>query len=179
MVKNLIFLDIDGVLNSTKHFERIFEAFERCKDILPNLRQFIHHKYLDYEAVDLLNKLIKETDAYIVISSTWRLGYSIKELDTILHDNGIEEGRVIGKTDRYYYAPGQVSYREEEIFRFIHEMTNNSYSKLESWVAIDDDIFDLHLIDDIGRLVKVDNDKGFSINDYEKALNILKNNKLR
>ena len=54
----VLFLDIDGVLNSRE-----------CWDRLRGLR----HK-IDREKVALLNEVVAATDCRIVVSSTWRKG---------------------------------------------------------------------------------------------------------
>lgn len=56
----LVFLDIDGVLNNESFLLKSggAEAF-------------------DPDNVKLLNKLIKETNASVVISSAWRIGHSL------------------------------------------------------------------------------------------------------
>lgn len=62
----IIFLDIDGVLN---HEDFYRERFEKRYD-----DGAIEHPYseIDPKTVQRLNKIIEETGANIVISSTWR-----------------------------------------------------------------------------------------------------------
>src|SRR3990172_6243079 len=85
---NILFLDLDGCLNSELFF------ISRQQDI-------IHKKYplseLDPNSIQLLNALIKETFSKVVISSTWRLGRTIQQLQDILNAVGFE-GEIIGKT---------------------------------------------------------------------------------
>ncbi|MFA6199307.1 MAG: HAD domain-containing protein [Bacteroidales bacterium] len=61
----LILLDIDGVLN---HHDAYKAGF--CK--YTNLDDGSHYQTFDPTSKALLNKLIEEFDAKIVISSTWR-----------------------------------------------------------------------------------------------------------
>ena len=51
--RTIIFLDVDGVLN-----------------------QLQRNYFIDIDCVEVLAKLVKELNAKIVFSSTWRFGYS-------------------------------------------------------------------------------------------------------
>ena len=88
----IIFLDIDGVLNSEKFYRKRGE---------PNYRFDLEPPYplceFDYTSICLLNKILKETESYIVVSSTWRIGRSLEELQDLFNEVGID-GKVIGKT---------------------------------------------------------------------------------
>jgi len=69
----LIFLDIDGVLNSHGNPK------------------------IEPDKVLFLNEIVKETGAEVVITSTWRIGQSIDMLQKTLNDLGFT-GIVVGKT---------------------------------------------------------------------------------
>lgn len=74
----LIFLDIDGVFNS--------EAWK--KD--PRFSKIEYpYNLFDPETVLLFNRIIRETEAKVVITSTWRLKYSLESLRTIFNKVGI------------------------------------------------------------------------------------------
>lgn len=65
---NIIFLDIDGVLNCQLFFE------QRQKDIIADYEQQPHPmNMLCSERIKLLNDLCTEIDAKVVLSSTWRI----------------------------------------------------------------------------------------------------------
>jgi len=68
----IIFLDIDGVLNSD-----IWQKTDNYK------QQESPEKWFDPNAVSLFNKLIDETKAKVVLTSTWRLEYSLEEMRKI------------------------------------------------------------------------------------------------
>ena len=75
----VIFLDIDGVLNSAE-----------------TMKMGIH---LDNKRVVLFNGILKETDAKVVISSSWRIGKTVKEIKTYLRLAGLRMSRnIIGFT---------------------------------------------------------------------------------
>lgn len=124
-----------------------------------------------YDNIYYIDKLCKETGAKIVISSTWRLGYTVKQLGRIFLYNGSDSNFVIGKTGRKHYINGSVSFRDEEILTYLEEnYSKEEYDKLK-YVVIDDDTYDLKRVDNY--LVTVDNKIGFSEKDYQKAYKIL------
>ena len=63
----IIFLDIDGVLNCETGYKDGFCNYDKGDKKMHDLGQSFYPP-----SMDLLNKLIEETDAKIVISSTWR-----------------------------------------------------------------------------------------------------------
>jgi len=77
--RKVLFLDFDDVLNTAKTLDR-GEMFERAN-------------------LDALNLIIDNVDVDIVITSVWRLAATIKELEEILVQAGVNaSGRVIGST---------------------------------------------------------------------------------
>ena len=74
----VIFLDIDGVLNILQNVQELSLPLER-------------------QSVTVLNDLIRESGAKVVISSSWRLYYSLDKIRDILEDYGFS-GDIIGKT---------------------------------------------------------------------------------
>jgi len=85
----LIFLDVDGVLNSLIWMERMNDAGKN--------KDGFFFENVDVEAVARLNRIVEATGAAVVVSSTWRIGRSAKELQALLDAHGFV-GNVIGKT---------------------------------------------------------------------------------
>lgn len=168
----LIFLDIDGVMNSEKSFRDIDKVSKipEVKKLFPHLRCFCSEIF-GYDAIYYIDKLCKETGARIVISSTWRLGYTVKQLGRIFLYNGSSSDFIVGKTGRRHFIDGSVSFRDEEILTYLEEnYSKEEYSKLK-YVVIDDDTYDLRRVEN--HLITVDNKIGFSKKDYDKAYKIL------
>ena len=67
MVDKIVFLCIDGVLNSEEYFNKCFSSDNVCD--------------LDPDAINRLIKFLDDTNAKIVISSSWR---SLNVQSTIL-----------------------------------------------------------------------------------------------
>jgi hypothetical protein len=100
----IIFLDIDGVLNSFK-----------------SLKEFGTYKILDGQNIDCLNAIIEHTQGKIVISSSWRLQYTLEELQTILEKYGFNYcNSIIG------YTPLD-KFREIEIEKWLKEYGNTKF----------------------------------------------------
>ena len=64
----VIFLDIDGVLNHQKHYEWLMNTNEP-----PPMQRTYPYTEFNPESCRLLKEIIWETDAKIVVSSSWRL----------------------------------------------------------------------------------------------------------
>lgn len=113
----VIFLDIDGVLNSEKTF---LSKNKQNPDILP----------LEKEKIELLKYLIDATGAKVVISSSWRIG-GIKNpvFAKLLSKLKEHEIPVLGAT------PVLGTTRGKEI----QEWLKSTSEKVSSFVILDDD----------------------------------------
>lgn len=120
LVLKLIFLDIDGVLNSLE--------FQRSN---PQINDMCTAHDIDRKAVDRLKKLLELTDAKIVISSSWRMIRSLDRLHCIFAKFGIEYTKIIGVT------PASSKCRGDEIQQFIDKWEYGQ--DIESFVILDDD----------------------------------------
>lgn len=74
----IIFLDIDGVLNTSETVS--------------------NNIYLDWERVKLLDEVCEKTGAALVLSSAWRIMHSRDNIDFALRQVGLFHGRIIGET---------------------------------------------------------------------------------
>jgi hypothetical protein len=91
----VIFLDIDGVLNH----ENWFKKRMTIKNDFNSKEWNDHYPFYEFdpESVKQLNKIIDKTGAKVVISSTWRHGRTIEQLQEILDRVGFV-GEVIDTT---------------------------------------------------------------------------------
>lgn len=117
---NIIFLDVDGVLNSIDHAKKVYEE---------TLRAHSGYEYpFDPECLERLQKLVEKTDARIVITSTWRKTEEGKRvLQNILEQYDLAN-RVIG------YTPILNKKRGEEIKSFLETLNVEA-----SYIILDDD----------------------------------------
>lgn len=92
----VIFLDVDGVLNSNDWYIYRRDAIEM--DSVQTQYPFYE---FDPRAIERLNRIIKETGAKIVVSSSWRSGESTESLQKLLNLVGVK-GEVIGLTPHFW-----------------------------------------------------------------------------
>lgn len=143
MKQNIIFLDFDGVIVvAASHYG---EADEGC--------------------VACLNEIIERTEASVVISSTWRIGRSIKDLEKLVIGWGIK-GRIAGMTPILARAIGSLVIagpRGKEIATWLKE--NRTLYK--NFVILDDDA-DMHPL--LHKLVQTKFDTGLQPKHISLAL---------
>lgn len=144
-MRNIVFLDFDSVLNS----QRTFEAFGTLSTFDPI-------------AVRLVSKLCNETEAEIIISSSWRVPY-----DTV--DKLLPRMAQCGAAGLATWVVGMTPWlptgRGDEIAAWLNE---HSQTVLR-YVILDDH-------DDTlpgQRLVKTDSSEGFNYSNYIAAREIL------
>lgn len=160
-MRNIIFLDIDGVVNTIQIDTKPYEDKRRKRgkfyfDMCNSRDKRVSNR----QAIMWLNKLCIETKAEIVISSTWRIDSDLEELKEILTNSGLlSEIKIVGKTP---WLSGQT--RGEEINVYLQENKN-----ISAFVILDDDA-------DMGdlkeHLVQTNTYVGFTYNEYLKAKKI-------
>ena len=134
-MKKIIFLDIDGVLN--------YELFYKKEDGPHETRFDYDLANICGDKIKLLNTLIEETGADVVISSSWRKNKTLEELRTLFQHKGFK-GNIIDKTPVLYYSDKEYGYsvpRGCEIKAWIgtnKDILSCKVSKLR-YVIFDDD----------------------------------------
>lgn len=154
MEKPIIFLDFDGVV------ETIY--WEKNKDGVWdfNVHKTGRRELNNKQAIGWLNELYKKVPYDVVVSSTWRIGMSLDELQGLLIRSGFNrEIKVIGTTPVLYQQRGLE----------IQEWIDTTEFK-GKFIIIDDDSDMCHLLP---LLVRCDCQLGFTIYDYQKALRLL------
>jgi len=109
----IIFLDIDGVLNCQEFYQT--KTYSDYREAKKQMRKDVKKGEIDRmdyykgqicpDRMKLLNELCKEINAVVVISSTWRSGKTITDLQGILNYCGAEF-QVVGKTEQLGYQRG-------------------------------------------------------------------------
>lgn len=136
MGQRVIFLDIDGVLAP--------------------IANHVHYGDLDPGCLQVLNEIVAQSGADVVISSTWRFGKTVAELQTILAERGFI-GRVIDKTSTEAHGYD----RGEEIAAWLAEHP-------VAGCVILDDHHDMGKL--IGHLVQTNGSVGLCATDTARAL---------
>jgi len=121
-VKSIIFLDIDGVLNSID-LSMARSTLERQ----PRYRLY----EVDDVRVGILKWIVDMTDSEIVISSTWRMGNSIEWFQGFFEAQGWVNCPVIGMTPQLKGT----SFRGDEV----NAWKKDFMSVKDNYVILDDD----------------------------------------
>lgn len=150
----VVFLDIDGVLNSLP-FIRSVKGQERLLS------------HLDPNAVRIFSDMIRVTGADVVLSSSWRIIVKLPQMSAWLRERGFT-GRLIGSTPSDVRVPGKVTTpRGLEIQRWLDLYG----AKVESFVILDDESGMEHLAD---RHVKTDMNVGLTTDHCALAIKMLR-----
>lgn len=117
---NLLFLDIDGVLNGS-YTQAAFETLP-FPDSGNKEAGYVYDAHAaDIIAAKLINQLCKSTGALIVLSSSWRIGFSMEQIPTMLETLGIDPSYVIGRTDTLHES-GMTLVRGNQVQRFLDDI---------------------------------------------------------
>lgn len=159
-MRPLIFLDIDGVL-----------IFSESPNYLTGAKVAAEpHTRFDPGAVSRLNTLLRESDAEVVISSTWRLYHGLEGCRAILAAAGLQyPDRLISVTPNFsLQEKGHHVPRREEIEAWL--VTHNDPANPRPFIILDDET-DAGIE---GHYVKCSWVFGFTSKCLEEAISLLK-----
>ena len=151
----IIFLDVDGVLNSDITSEKYgfggwFQETDPCT----------HMNVLwGQDLVDNLKYIVEQTDAKIVISSTWRLSHSLDKFKEMFTIYGWTDVPIIDKTK-------SLKNRGLEVNEWL-----SRHKDVESFVILDDNNW--FLTEQQTMFVQTNLERGLTKEDAEKAIKIL------
>ena len=152
--KPVVFLDFDGVV------ETIYWEKDKDGSWSFNIHKIGRASLNNKQAIGWLNELYNKIPYDIVVSSSWRIGMTLMQLQDLITESGFNPNiKVIGMTPILYQARGL------EIQKWIDD--NNFKNK---FIIIDDDSDMCHLLP---VLVRCDCQLGVTIYDYQKALRLL------
>ena len=132
----IIFLDIDGVLNSDEYFDKI-----------KNLNINGIENDIDVNKIVLLKKSLDETGAKVVLTSSWRYTRKAQELKQLLLSYGI----IVDCT------PFIDNERGIEIKKWLQE-----HNDVQDFVILDDEIFDSYDEKLMKKLIKISDTNGIN-----------------
>ena len=172
----VLFLDIDGVLNSENWFAyRIYCVKNNMVNILMNFvdtdDRNIKHKLtmLDDRAIANLNRIIEETGCKVVLSSSWRSSIESENIFTqnLLKLKGFKY-EFYDVTPRLWFS--DFSIRRGEEIKFWLDKESEKH-EIESFVILDDDS-DM-LPEQMNNFIHVDGQVGLTDRDVLAAIEIL------
>ena len=172
----VLFLDIDGVLNSDNWFGyRLYciknNMYDRVLNFIDTNDENTEHKLtmIDDRAVANLNRIVEETGCKIVLSSSWRSSRESENVFTqyILKLKGFKY-ELYSVTPRLWHKEFGTQ-RGEEIQLWINKESENN--EIESYVILDDDS-DM-LPEQMNNFIHIDTNIGLAYSDVCKAIKIL------
>lgn len=149
----VIFLDIDGVINSDNNYEKEYKSG----------RKFTHDLHLDAKCLKWLKNIVSDTCAQIVISSSWRYGdmQSIENLKLQLQNVGLD---IYDKTPILNTVT-----RGTEIQTWLNTKSEENII----YVILDDDVDEFPEEQHFCRLIKCSPDIGLGEKEYLMAVRML------
>lgn len=152
-MNNIIFLDFDGVVNTIYWSQGPDGVYNQ------NVFKSGHQELNNKQAIGWLNELYRQCSYDIVVSSTWRMGMTVEELQYLLIKSGFDPDiKVIDKTPVLHTERGQ------EIQAWIDE-----HNFTGDFIIIDDDSDMCHLKN---KLVQPNTYIGMTLYDFRKALKL-------
>ena len=127
MTRPVLFLDIDGVLNSEAWYLANVALFEKRAE--SDLDHYLRD--IDPEAVARLNRVVEVSDPTIVLSSTWRF-IRMPKVPDILTRRGFT-GEIASATPRDPHG-----HRGREICAWL-----DAHTDVTTFAVVDDDRFDI------------------------------------
>ena len=159
----VIFLDIDGVLNP-----KWWDSDKQSDN---------YGRLFDAKAVANLSKIIEETEADIVISSSWK-NIGLVELQNMWRDRGLP-GKLVDITPDY--MSDELLLKEDSSnMDYLYERG----SEIQGWLLLHgDDVGRYVIIDDmddilpeqLSHFVQTDPEFGITIDDVKKIVHLLNN----
>lgn len=165
-MKKLIFLDIDGVLNSRVYTSSpaYLQSIEGVSDA--ELMLIRHDLHIDPLAINLLDDLIDKSGADVVLSSTWRGKYTPDDITALFATRGFKH-KVVDSTPILF---GKVNSsripRGKEISAYLRSLPQWP----DGFVILDDHDDMLNLKN---HLVLTSKRTGLTSDDVDRALKIL------
>lgn len=155
----VIFLDFDGVLNSSTSF--LYESNRRKVHKEQGIKGPVNQTLSLHCCAALQYVLDKYPEVKIVISSTWRELFDLEWLKAKLAEYHIDSSRVIGKTPKDY-ARGA---RGDEIQWWLNE-----HPEVTHYVAIDDNDWNISEVHGEDRFVRTGWDRGMGMDHAQQLL---------
>jgi hypothetical protein len=169
----LLFLDFDGVLNSSDWMRKRPSPadFARAMDISPEVYDHDRTRWalrsIDPDAVTVLNDIIALSGARVVVSSTWRHMWALPKLEWMLRERGFGH-HLLGATPDGQFVRDRGEeriQRGEEIAAWMRTLDPNVDPR--DTVILDDD-GDMHELQ--SRLFQTNHEHGLIAADVERIV---------
>lgn len=151
----IIFLDYDGVVNNLVFFD--INGEPTFGYVGPDGEKSIDRQVNDFQAIAWLNKICREFECKLVITSTWRWRDDYQEC---LYRAGLNEKiEILGRTPKSNLGHQRGWEIQEWFFQ------NKDKYNIEDYIILDDDSDMLHFS---SHLIKTDTYRGLGIYEYQE-----------
>ena len=159
----VIFLDNDGVICLANNWGSRLKKQKKWGGMKLSMRgREIPLEYrfdnFDQKAVKVLNSILEETDAEIVVSSDWRLHANLEELGEYYESQGIIK-KPIGVTEKFHFTDwrdeGFVPDHDEFPWSRTDYLEQERYFEIARWLGKNPSITHWVAIDDLHMGIKV------------------------
>jgi hypothetical protein len=169
----VIFLDNDGVICLANNWGSRLKKQKKVytknnprpmnKEIPFDLR----FDNFDQKAVKVLNKILKESDAEIVVSSDWRFHATLDELGDYYESQGITK-RPIGLTERYHYTFWKEEGFIPEDFGFSRtfDLEQERHFEIKRWLRDHPEVTHWVAVDDLNMGIEINTSYGPTERDW-------------
>ena len=166
----VIFLDLDGVLNTEEYFASLKDKGLPTEDSFGNL--------FSPDAVENLRHIIETTNAQIVISSSWR--YAGLDAIKLMWENRCLPGILYDITPLFVADDYILAHMSDETFDSDSAMTSAREMEISAWLQDHPEMTDYVILDDLdsfhqheAHLVKINPKTGITPADAEQVIKIL------
>jgi hypothetical protein len=147
--KKILFLDNDGVIALLNNWGGRTKKWKKYKKLNPEITSDtlapvdVRFDDFDKKAIKVLNEVLEETGAELVVSSDWRLFATLEELGEYYLSQGIIK-KPIGVTKRYigcdkpdgFEWKKSVMYEQQRCVEVMQYLTD--HPEITHWVCVDD-----------------------------------------
>lgn len=166
----VLFLDLDGVLNTEDYFASLKDKGLLTEDSFGNL--------FSPEAVENLQKIIKATGAQIVVSSSWRFA-GLGALKLMWKERSLP-GNLYDITSLHVADDYIRAHMDDQSFDFYEEMTSAREMEISAWLQEHPEATNYVILDDLdsfrqheAHIVKINPKTGITTADAKQVITIL------
>lgn len=174
----VIFLDNDGVICLSNNWDSRFKKLKEWgghKLSMTSHEIPVEYRFDDFnqKAVKVLNSILEETDAEIVVSSDWRFHANLDELGDYYESQGIIK-RPVGVTEEFHYTnwmvEGFIKPHGEFPWSRTHDLEQQRHFEIKRWLRDHPEVTQWVAVDDLdmGQCVKdnIENQRDWGLTNF-------------
>jgi hypothetical protein len=165
----VIFLDFDGVLNPTHYMMCLGKMWRESNGLIKSQDEYGHLFF--QQNIDALNHILENTNAKIVVSSTWRMSGK-----KVIEDMFFERNMNLAYSEFFDITPDHAQPQQSGLW-----LADERGAEIQAWLDAHPEVTNYVIIDDqsdmlpsqMNNFVKVNQWYGLTIEDAENAIKIL------